>query len=42
VKKVLKRRVVVNKIVMNSEEGEGGRGMCNRRESRAFLKGLIL
>jgi hypothetical protein len=42
VKKVLKRRVVVNKVVMNSEEGEGGKGMRDGRESRAFLKGLIL
>jgi hypothetical protein len=42
VKNVLKRRIVVNKVVMDSEEGGGGRGVRDGRESRAFLKGLIL
>jgi hypothetical protein len=32
----------VNKIIINSEEGEEGKEMCDKRESRAFLKGLIL
>jgi hypothetical protein len=32
----------VNKVVVNSEEGEEGRRIRDRRELRAFLKGLIL
>jgi hypothetical protein len=49
-RRVVCRRVVVNKVVVNLEEGirrkvfreRWGRRMRDGRESRAFLKGLIL